>query len=81
VLFRSRMRHTLTAEVLQAALARATADGSVGSIQILGCDLTETGLRFGIERSYRSLARLADTRQRRFALVDLANAIRPRTLI
>jgi Protein kinase G rubredoxin domain/Protein kinase G tetratricopeptide repeat len=37
-------------------------------------------LRFGLERSYRALARLTPDEDRRIELVDLANAIRPRTL-
>ena len=38
------------------------------------------GVRFGLERSYRALARLTPDEDRRIELVDLANAIRPRTL-
>jgi Protein kinase G tetratricopeptide repeat len=37
-------------------------------------------VRFGLERSYRALARLTPDEARRIELVDLANAIRPRTL-
>ena len=37
-------------------------------------------LRFGLERSYRALTRLTLDEDRRIELVDLANAIRPRTL-
>jgi serine/threonine-protein kinase PknG len=48
---------------------------------VLGCTLTERDLRFGLERAYRSLARLADTTPERVALVDQANAVRPRTLL
>ena len=47
---------------------------------VLGCVLAERDLRFGLERSYRALARLAGTAADRIALVDRANAIRPRTL-
>ena len=35
---------------------------------------------FGLERSYRALARLTPDEDRRIELVDMANAIRPRTL-
>ena len=37
-------------------------------------------VRFGLERSYRALARLTPDEARRVELVDIANAIRPRTL-
>ncbi len=46
---------------------------------ILGCEPNERALRFGLERSYRALARLTSDRGRRIKLVDLANAIRPKT--
>ncbi len=69
----------LTAEVLQAALASVLAGQQPGGGQLLGCELTERSLRFGLERSYRAQARLAPDRQRRIELVDLANEVRPRT--
>jgi hypothetical protein len=34
----------------------------------------------GLERSYRALARLSTDKARRIEFVDLANAVRPRTL-
>jgi serine/threonine-protein kinase PknG len=46
---------------------------------ILGCQPNERALRFGLERSYRALARLTPDRDRQIQLVDLANAVRPRT--
>jgi serine/threonine-protein kinase PknG len=69
----------LTAEVLQTALGTALAGQLAGSGQLLGCELTERALRFGLERSYRALARLAPDQGRRIELVDRANEIRPRT--
>jgi serine/threonine-protein kinase PknG len=69
----------LTAEVLQTALGTALAGQAVGRGQLLGCELTERSLRFGLERSYRALARLAPDQDRRIELVDRANEIRPRT--
>lgn len=76
-------RERLAAEVLDAALAWVLAgrpgDGRVAG-EVLGCPLTERGLRRGLERGYRALARRADDRAERVALVDLANAVRPRTL-
>ncbi len=52
----------------------ASADGL-----ILGCEPNERSLRFGLERGYRALARLTSDRDRRIELVDMANAIRPKT--
>ena len=75
------VRYTLTAEILQAALALVPQGPGPDHDRLLGCKLTERGLRLGLERSYRSLARLSATRPGRFALVDQANGVRPRTLI
>ncbi|MGH3560441.1 MAG: tetratricopeptide repeat protein, partial [Mycobacterium sp.] len=44
---------------------------------ILGFPFTEHGLRLGVEASLRALARLAPTQAHRYALVDMANAVRP----
>ncbi len=68
----------LTAEVLRAALESVLA-GAPGSGRLLGCELTERSLRFGLERSYRAQAQLAPDRSRRIELADLANDVRPRT--
>jgi serine/threonine-protein kinase PknG len=46
---------------------------------ILGCEPHERSLRFGLERGYRALARLTSDRSRRIELVDMANAVRPKT--
>ena len=46
---------------------------------ILGCEPNERSLRFGLERGYRALARLTSDRSRRIELVDMANAVRPKT--
>ncbi|TCO65116.1 serine/threonine-protein kinase [Actinocrispum wychmicini] len=76
-------RTRLSVEVLEAAYGWVQA-GKPGSRQaggtVLGCDLSERDLRFGLERCYRALARLAGTPEQRHELVDRANAIRPRTL-
>ena len=81
----------LTAEILRAALDYVAAGGPAagGSLaggpqpqaggQLLGCDFTERGLRFGLERSYRAQARLAPDQRRRVELVDQANHVRPGT--
>jgi serine/threonine-protein kinase PknG len=49
--------------------------------QVLGHRLTERGLRFGLEKAYRAMAQLAHDSDSRIALVDRANAVRPRTLV
>jgi serine/threonine-protein kinase PknG len=46
----------------------------------MNCTQPDRPLRFGLERSYRALARLTPDEDRRIELVDMANAIRPRTL-
>jgi len=58
--------------------AGSRGDGD-GDGLILGCEPNERALRFGLERSYRALARLTSDRDRRIELVDMANAIRPKT--
>jgi serine/threonine-protein kinase PknG len=75
-------RTLLSAEVLESAHAWVRASGTNDSANrtVLGCRLTERDLRFGLERCYRALARLAGTPEQRHELVDKANAIRPRTL-
>jgi serine/threonine-protein kinase PknG len=74
------MRHTLTVEVLQAGLTLVQGGTAAHNGQLLNCELTDTELRLGLERSYRALARLSATKPGRYALVDLANHVRPRTL-
>ena len=73
-------RQQLTLEVLRAALAWCTSGQPVGGTRILGCEPNARALRFGLERTYRALARLTPDEARRIELVDMANAIRPRTL-
>ena len=68
-----------------------TAGGSGGSSplasatgrhrKVLGCEMTERQLRFGLERAYRTLAHLTDGAGERIALVDRANSVRPRTVL
>ena len=71
----------LTAEVLRAALASAQAGATVPGGRLLGCEFTERALRFGLERSYRAQARLAQDRGRRIELIEAANSVRPRTWV
>jgi serine/threonine-protein kinase PknG len=44
---------------------------------ILGFPFTPHGLALGVEASLRGLARVARTREHRYALVDMANTVRP----
>ena len=46
---------------------------------ILGFPFTEHGLRLGVEASLRSLARVTTSQAHRYALVDMANRVRPIT--
>ncbi|WP_442810977.1 tetratricopeptide repeat protein [Streptomyces sp. NBC_01217] len=48
---------------------------------LLGSEVDERGLRFGLERSYRMLARLAEPGDERIELVERANRFRPRTWV
>ena len=77
-------RQQLTVEILRAALGWAGDSGRApartsGDGLILGCEPNERSLRFGLERGYRALARLTSDRSRRIELVDMANAVRPKT--
>ena len=71
----------LAIELLRAALAGLGAAAAPPAARILGHELTERGLRFGLERAYRTLAQLSRDPDLRIALVDEANAVRPRTLV
>jgi len=73
-------RQQLTVEILRAALDWCTSGQPTGGGPILGCEPSPRAVRFGLERSYRALARLTPDQARRVELIDMANAIRPRTL-
>jgi serine/threonine-protein kinase PknG len=53
------------------------ADNTATTNHILGFPFTPHGLQLGVEASLRGLARVAPTREHRYALVDLANSVRP----
>ena len=78
---RGEPRARLQAEVLEAALAVVQRRGAFddGRASLLGCRFLERDLRFGVERSYRELARWAGSSAERIQLVDQANQVRPRT--
>jgi serine/threonine-protein kinase PknG len=77
----SERRERLTVDLLDAALELALSGQVVddGRTSLLGHRLAERDLRFGLERSYRALARRAGTREERIRLVDQANRTRPLT--
>ncbi|WP_338683397.1 tetratricopeptide repeat protein [Streptomyces acidiscabies] len=78
-------RERLSAEVLGSALDWVLSGGRgsdpAPARTLLGSDLDERGLRFGLERSYRALARLATAGEERIDLVERANRYRPRTWV
>jgi serine/threonine-protein kinase PknG len=49
--------------------------------KVLGQALEERDIRFGLERAYRALATLEPDPLARYALVDQANTVRPRTVV
>ena len=54
--------------------------GSDADTLLAGASLTEDDQRTALEHTYRALAKLAHSERERYALVDLANMSRPRTL-
>ncbi|WP_443078715.1 tetratricopeptide repeat protein [Streptomyces sp. NBC_01497] len=78
-------REQLSTEVLGTALDWVISGGRGGradaTTTLLGSRLDERGLRFGLERSYRALARLAQRGEERIELVERANRFRPRTWV
>ncbi|MGW1757693.1 tetratricopeptide repeat protein [Streptomyces mirabilis] len=80
-------REQLSTEVLGCALdwvlsgSRSSAPDSGGGPVLLGSEVDERGLRFALERSYRTLARLARGGEERIDLVERANRYRPRTWV
>ncbi|WP_405678124.1 serine/threonine-protein kinase PknG [Streptomyces sp. NBC_01511] len=77
-------REQLSTEVLGTALDWVLSGGPgnrPGQTTLLGSELDERGLRLGLERSYRVLARLAQRGEERIDLVERANRFRPRTWV
>ncbi|MEV5158345.1 tetratricopeptide repeat protein [Streptomyces sp. NPDC053728] len=86
-------RERLSTEVLGTALdwvlsgsptarpATPSSSAPAAPRSVLGSELDERGLRFGLERSYRMLARLAQRGDERIELVERANRFRPRTWV
>jgi serine/threonine-protein kinase PknG len=76
----SEPRARLTALVLRSALAVMPPEPNGTPPRVLGNALTDEGIRLGLERTYRELARQARDPAARIELVDEANRLRPRTL-
>ncbi|WP_374122021.1 tetratricopeptide repeat protein [Frankia sp. AiPa1] len=76
-------RAALTRELLTGALAllRSGAQAPDPGTEIAGTPLSPVPVRLGLEHAYRTLASHASTSHERHRLVDLANRIRPRTLL
>ncbi|MGA5583599.1 serine/threonine protein kinase [Streptomyces thermodiastaticus] len=78
-------RELLATEVLGCApdwvLSGGRVSGPASRRVLLGSDLDERGLRFGLERSSRTPARLASGGEERIDLVERANRYRPRTWV
>jgi serine/threonine-protein kinase PknG len=70
----------LTAEMFATAIDWVATNPGSGA-RLLGQAMTERDLRFGLERAYRQLASLATDTRTRYALIDRANAVRPRTMV
>jgi serine/threonine-protein kinase PknG len=75
-------RASLSQELYEAAL-RLLGSGRIRpdpKATLGGEPVTEVRLRLGLERAYRTLARLAPNQEERIRLIDQANRSRPRTL-
>jgi serine/threonine-protein kinase PknG len=77
-----RQRAALTRDILTGGLSAVQHHPALGSgVQLAGVELDEQSIRLALERVCRTLAKLSPTDAERFALVDQANAYRPRTLL
>jgi serine/threonine-protein kinase PknG len=73
--------YVLASQILASAVEfAASGKPAANGAKILGQPVEERSLRFGLENSYRSMARLA-TGEERIVLIDQANLARPRTFI
>ncbi|HVQ53474.1 MAG TPA: tetratricopeptide repeat protein [Mycobacterium sp.] len=72
-------RARIRLQVLGAALGWLRAGHESTATQLLGVSFDEPGIQAGMERAYRDLARETTGVWDRIALVEKANAIRPRT--
>jgi serine/threonine-protein kinase PknG len=76
------VRAALTRNILMAALSLIGSDPAASpGVALAGVALDEPSVRRALERVCRTLAKLSPTDRERFALVDQANAYRPKTLL
>jgi serine/threonine-protein kinase PknG len=70
-------------DVIRSTLAARSAPRPEGAarVRFLGEALRENEIRLGLERAYRTLASLETDPQERYRLVDLANSVRPQTVL
>ena len=72
----SREQSELTAQILERAIAEVDKNGSTSDVKIGPYAADDETLRDGLESTYRQLAGIETDQQRRYALVDKANAVR-----
>jgi serine/threonine-protein kinase PknG len=70
----------LAATVYRNGLAGVRSGTAPAGVRVGGLEASETGMRLGLEKSLRDLARVTDDVGQRVALVDEANAVRPWSL-
>jgi serine/threonine-protein kinase PknG len=75
-----REQSELTVQILERAIAEVGKNGSTSDIKIGPYRASDETLRDGLEATYRQLAGIETDQQRRYALVDKANAVRRWTL-
>jgi serine/threonine-protein kinase PknG len=75
-----RERGELTAQILERAISEVSKNGGKTSVRVGAYDAQEDTLRDGLEMTYRQLAGIETEEQRRYDLVDKANAVRRWTL-
>jgi serine/threonine-protein kinase PknG len=76
-----RDRHAALTTIYTGALAQVLKHGPQENTRVGGVKATETDLRIATERAYRDLARFTSSRDDRMKLIDMANSVRPRTLV
>jgi serine/threonine-protein kinase PknG len=74
-------RAWLAAEMLEKSLGWVRGTQRDAGGRVLGHQLSERALRFGLEQAYRALARMTRDDSERVRRVDQANSIRPRTWV
>jgi serine/threonine-protein kinase PknG len=75
-----REQSELTAQILERAIAEVDKNGSKSQVKIGPYSADNETLRDGLEATYRQLAGIETDQQRRYALVDKANAVRRWTI-